>query len=227
MVRSPQTSPQNSDHPLPGQRVNAQNAFLRQVASVVSRGASVSQMADTGLARVGDLLVRLEKRFAPTQRDGDTDTGLPGDDASVQDVLSAVDRVVETTTFDARQLLGGGSPVYFRVATQSEDILFSPVDSSVRGLSLGGLASLSAEQSHSAVLSAQATLSGLRADVGASLSRFYVIAENIASQLETSVANERSPVTDDDISPLFTQLSRTLVQSDASIAMQAQAGKSP
>ena len=166
------------------------------------------------------------------EQDGNTDDEdkapvIPRDGATVQELLSAVDRVVETTTFDGQWLLNGGAPVHFRVGTQSEDILFSPVDASVSGLGLGGLASLAVEQSHSAVLSAQATLSGLRADVGASLSRFYVVAENIASQLETALANEQSPTTDDDISPLFTQLSRTLVQGGASIATQAQAGKAP
>ena len=232
VVTPSQTSPQRSGSPLPAQRVNTQNAFLRQVAAVVSRGASVGQMADMALARVGDLLARLEKRLAPVEQDGNTDDEdtapvIPRDGATVQELLSAVDRVVETTTFDGQRLLNGGGPVHFRVGTQSEDILFSPVDASVDGLGLGGLASLAAEQSHSAVLAAQVILSGLRADIGASLSRFYVVAENIASQLETAVANEQSPTTDDDISPLFTQLSRTLVQGGASIATQAQAGKAP
>lgn len=233
MVTPSQTSPQHSGQPLPVQRVNTQNAFLRQVSAVVSRGASVGQMADTALARVGDLLARLEKRFAPTQSDEDTDTPLYREGAPVQDILSAVDGLVESTVFDGQRLLSGGTPVHFRVATQSEDILFSPVDASVRGLGLGGLESLSAEQSHSAVRAAQVTLSDLRADIGASLSRFYVTAENIASQLETAVANEQNPTTEDpatgdeDISSLFTQLSRRLVEGDADIVTQAQAGKSP
>ena len=211
-------------------KLTAENSVLRQVATTASQGSSIGQIADGGLARVGDVLTRLKELAGQSLSGTAGADGRANIDAEFQQLLSEVDQIVQGTTFNGQELINGSPALSFQVGTNTGDTIeLDSVDASAGALGLTGLnvtTQADAQAAFSAVDAALDSVSGFRSDVGATISRFDVTAENIASQFENSVA-ANSALADADIGAVSTQIANTLVQSELEIAARSQANKGP
>jgi len=118
----------------------------------------------------------------------------------------------------------------FLIGTDVGDtISLDSVDATGAALGISGLTvdtAANATTAFAAVDSALNQVSQFRAEIGATVSRFEVAGENIASQIE-NVTAANSTLADADIAALAASLVTSKVLNEAELAIQAQANKNP
>ena len=92
-----------------GTRLRADVAVLRQAAVNASQGASVLQVADGGLARIADVLLRMKALAAQSLSGVPSNTERGFIDAEFQQLVAEIDGIVTTTTFNGQTLLDGNA----------------------------------------------------------------------------------------------------------------------
>jgi flagellin len=179
-----------------GSRLATQVSGLHQAQANAGQGSSMLQIADGGLARVGDMLTRM-KSLSVQAGSGH----LSADDRQAinlefQALSSEVDRIAADTEFAGTGLLDGSSAsVSLKVGTGTtpnvDDISISLADATATALSIGGLditSQAGADAASSAISNAIDRVQSLRSDIGAGQNRLGYPAANIASSIENTEA---------------------------------------
>jgi flagellin len=179
-----------------GSRLATQVSGLHQAQANAGQGSSMLQIADGGLARVGDMLTRM-KSLSVQAGSGH----LSADDRQAinlefQALSSEVDRIAADTEFAGTGLLDGSSAsVSLKVGTGTtpnvDDISISLADATATALSIGGLditSQAGADAASSAISNAIDRVQSLRSDIGAGQNRLGYAAANIASSIENTEA---------------------------------------
>src|SRR5512138_311205 len=216
-----------------GTRLKADVTALTQAGINASQGASVVQVADGGLARIGDVLQRMKALAAQSLSGVPTDTERGFIDAEYQELVEEITAIAETTRFNGQSLLDGtvASQSYF-VGTDVDDVIdvdFGGLTASVAAFDAASLgitgnvaSATGAEASMSALDDAINYISEARATAGALISRFEFRGQQISTSLE-NIDAAKSAIMDVDLAAEQSKLvsSQVLVQAAVSAVSQA------
>jgi flagellin len=216
-----------------GTRLKADVTALTQAGINASQGASVVQVADGGLARIGDVLQRMKALAAQSLSGVPTDTERGFIDAEYQELVAEVTAIADTTRFNGQSLLDGtvASQSYF-VGTDVSDTIdvdfgglaaaTAAFGAAALGVNLSVGTAAAAQSAMSAVDAAIDIISEARATAGALISRFEFRGQQIATSLE-NIDAAKSAIMDVDLAAEQSKLvsSQVLVQAAVSAVSQA------
>ena len=212
--------------------MNADITVLNQAATNVTSGASVLNTADGALSNIADILQRMNSLTAQAQSGSSSTDDLSYIDAEYQQLIEEIDDIATTTNFNGVGLLDGTSAyaasagVAFLVGTASTDVINVQLDGvTATDLSLNGTAITSASSAAAnmdLIQDAITVVSEMRADVGATLSRFEFRGDVISTSLE-NLQSAKSSITDVDIATEQTNFTNYQTLTSAAISALSQA----
>ena len=220
-----------------GTRLKADVTALTQAGINASQGASVVQVADGGLARIGDILQRMKALAAQSLSGVPTDTERGFIDAEYQELVSEITAVATTTRFNGQSLLAGSASAsdYF-VGTDVSDVInvdfgaLAAATADFRAAALGVNQAVdtaaNAAIAMSAVDTAIDTISEARATAGALISRFEFRGQQIATSLE-NIDAAKSAIMDVDLAAEQSKLVSNQVLVQAAVSAVSQANQIP
>jgi flagellin len=221
-----------------GTRLKADVTSLTQAGINASQGASVVQVADGGLARIGDVLQRMKALAAQSLSGVPTDTERAFIDAEYQELISEVTAIATTTRFNGQSLLDGGAATadYF-VGTDVDDTIevdFQALAAGQAGFTAGALSigtvavssAASAAAAMSLIDAAINVISEARATAGALISRFEFRGQQIATSLE-NIDAAKSAIMDVDLAAEQSKLVSNQVLVQAAVSAVSQANQIP
>ncbi len=196
---------------------------------------SMVQVSEGGLGEISNMLSRMRELGVQAASDnvGDRERGFI--DLEVQQLKNEIQRIAQTTRFGSVQLLDGSGDNYeFQVDINNDEfadrIAFDSAKQNVQTSELGveGFDFSSKDGAREALEvleTAQTTVNGHRATLGAIQNRMYSTIENLGSSIENfSAANSR--IRDADIAESSAELARTQVIQQATIGVLASANQS-
>uniref|UniRef100_UPI0024A6ACC4 flagellin n=1 Tax=Pelagibius sp. Alg239-R121 TaxID=2993448 RepID=UPI0024A6ACC4 len=204
-----------------------------------SQGASMVQVADGGLARIGDVLQRMKALAAASLSGVPTDNERAFIDAEFSELTNEINGIASTTRFNGDSLLSGTTTnTSFFVGTDAADLIsvnFTSLAGGTAGTTFGatalGIASTVATAANAASAMAQVdtaidTISEARANAGAFISRFEFRGQQIATSTENIQAAE-SAISDVDLAAEQAKLVSSQVLVQASVSALSQANQIP
>ena len=224
-----------------GTRLKADVTALTQAGINASQGASVVQVADGGLGRIGDVLQRMKALAAQSLSGVPTNTERGFIDAEYQELLSEISDIANTTRFNGASLLddtataAAATADYF-VGTDVNDTI--TVDftnlSGVSGYNASGLSldatdvgtATAAGTAMAAIDTAIDTVSEARATAGALISRFEFRGQQIATSME-NIDAAKSSIMDVDLAAEQSKLVSNQVLVQAAVSAVSQANQIP
>ncbi|GAB4371137.1 MAG: flagellin [Kiloniellaceae bacterium] len=222
-----------------GTRLKADVTALTQAGINASQGASVVQVADGGLARIGDVLQRMKALAAQSLSGVPTDTERAFINAEYQELISEIDGIAATTRFNGDSLLDGtvATTEYF-VGTDVSDTItvnfegltsatafsFDAAGLSLDATSVGNLGAATAAMQ--AIDAAIDDVSEARATAGALISRFEFRGQQIATSLE-NIDAAKSSIMDVDLAAEQSKLVSNQVLVQAAVSAVSQANQIP
>jgi flagellin len=217
-----------------GSQLDADQKSLGQAGINAGQAVSMLQIADGGMARVDDILVRMQTLAVQASSGQLTDTERGMLDDEYQALVGEIDRIADDTEFNGVNLLNDSSTsLSFRVGTgtvAAEDtISIDTVDVTTSGLSINGsdiTSSGNAEDAISAVNEAIETVANNRAELGANQNRLEFAQEAIATTRENTEA-ARSQLMDLDIAKEMSNFTSKQILVQAGTSMLAQANQLP
>jgi len=221
-----------------GTRLMADVTSLTQAGINASQGASVVQVADGGLARIGDVLQRMKALAAQSLSGVPTDTERAFIDAEYQELVAEVSDIASTTRFNGQSLLDGSAATadYF-VGTDVSDTITVDFNTLAAGqtgytaanLSIDSVAVSSAASAAAAMSLIDAAIdviSEARATAGALISRFEFRGQQIATSLE-NIDAAKSAIMDVDLAAEQSKLVSNQVLVQAAVSAVSQANQIP
>ncbi|TQV71316.1 flagellin [Denitrobaculum tricleocarpae] len=218
-------------------RLNSDVVALQQASINASQGASMVQVADGGLNRIGDVLQRMKALAAASLSGVPTDNERAFIDAEYQELINEIDGIAATTRFNGDSLLDGtgtGSAEFF-VGTDADDTIdvdFSALasvtnfTSATMTLTADVTTAANAETAMGQIDTAIDVISEARANAGAFISRFEFRGQQIATSTENIQAAE-SAISDVDLAAEQAKLVSSQVLVQASVSALSQANQIP
>jgi len=219
-------------------RLNADVVALQQSAINASQGASMVQVADGGLARIGDVLQRMKALAAASMSGVPTDNERAFIDAEYGELINEIDGMAETTRFNGDSLLDGtgtGSVDFF-VGTDTTDVITvdfaalaataADFTSTTLDVTTGVDTAVNAATAMAEVDAAIDLVSEARANAGAFISRFEFRGQQIATSTENIQAAE-SAISDVDLAAEQAKLVSSQVLVQAAVSALSQANQIP
>ena len=210
--------------------MNADITVLNQAATNVTSGTSVLNTADGALSNIADILQRMNSLTAQAQSGSSSTDDLSYIDAEYQQLGEEIDDISTTTNFNGVNLLDGASGystgVDFLVGTSSADTITVQLngattsDLGISGTSITDAAS--AASNMDLIDSAITQVSEMRANVGATLSRFDFRGDVISTSLE-NLQSAKSSISDVDIASEQTNFTNYQTLTSAAISALSQA----
>jgi flagellin len=196
---------------------------------------SMTTTAEGGLSQIGGIVIRM-REIAVQAANGDltsTDRGYL--DTEFQLLKDEIDRLAESTEFNAKELLAGtATTLSFQVGINTTS--FDTIGVVFGGLSLSGLglseSSVAGIDSASALLAinridtALSLVNTARATFGAATNRLAVAVAN-SQTIRTNLEAANSAIRDVDVAEETSQLARSQVLLQAGTSVLAQANQSP
>lgn len=206
---------------------------LNQANRNVSDGLSVVRTAESGLQSSAESLIRLKELAVKAGSSTLSDSDRAAIQTEVGKLTEQLDAIAETTEFNGTNLLNDDeNSLTFQVGAGSEEadrINFDTVDVTSEGLGLADPSVGTVEDAQAmmdAVDSAMNQVITAQTDAGSTATRL-----GIAADLNTNAVIARSSalsnMRDTDFAAESTELSSSLVQRQASVAMRAQANAVP
>ena len=217
-------------------RLNSDVVALQQASINASQGASMVQVADGGLARIGDVLQRMKALAAASLSGVPTDNERAFIDAEYQELINEINGIAATTRFNGDSLLDGTTGVTsFFVGTDAADLitvgfqsLAAVTNFSAATMTLTASVSTAANATTAMgqVDTAIDIISEARANAGAFISRFEFRGQQIATSTENIQAAE-SAISDVDLAAEQAKLVSSQVLVQASVSALSQANQIP
>ena len=223
-----------------GTKIRADVTALKQGQVNASQGSSVLQVADGALAQTTEILMRMKALSVQAQSGSVSNAERGFLDREFQALSEQIDAIAAQTKFNGEELLDGSFAagtldMDFQVGVASSDtITVNLADIRTTALTDGtttiGAAEIdtaaNAELASDSIDGAIAMINGMRADVGALMSRFEYASANIATSIE-NLDSARSVLLDVDMAAEMSNFSSKQVMLQASVAMLAQANQQP
>lgn len=216
------------------ERLKGQIRSLRKANQNANDGISMVQVAEGGLNEIGNIIVRLRELGIQAASDtvGNTERGFL--DKEVQQLKSELERIAKVTTWGETKLLDGSSPSFdYQVGIFNDDfedrITFDSANNvaTLEALELADVDYTTKEGAQGALRmldSAQTTVNGYRANLGALQNRLMSTVNNLSIAEENlSAANSR--IRDTDVARAAADLTRENILLNASISTLSQANQ--
>lgn len=216
------------------ENIKAQIRSSRQANRNANDGISMVQTAEGGLNEISNIVVRLRELGIQAASDtvGDTERGFLNKE--VQQLKEEMQRIASVTTWGSTKLIDGSAATFdFQVGifnNQEEDRISFDAGQSNATLEALGLSDLDYTEKEGAQVglgfldTAQTTVNGLRANLGALQNRLTSTIDNLSVQEENlSAANSR--IRDTDIAQASAELTRNNILLNASTSTLAQANQ--
>jgi flagellin len=213
-------------------RLRADVRIASQAIRNANDGVSAISIGEKALGKVGEILTRLSELASQSATGVITDTQRSAISTEFTALVSEVDRISNTTTFNGVNLLSAGTTVDLQVGldgTTNSRISFSTVDGSSSGVGLTNVAvstAASAQSALGAIGSAIATVAQRRGTLGAVESRLSTAIQNLRVARENFSAAE-SRIRDADVAEETAILTRNTILQQAGVAILAQANQQP
>ncbi|MFA7276678.1 MAG: flagellin [Pseudobdellovibrionaceae bacterium] len=205
-------------------------SVLNQAATNTQQAQSVLETVDGALSNIADILQRMKSLAAQSQSGSVDDASRAYIDAEYQQLISEIDGIVTSTTFNNTALLDGSYNQDYLVGTDAAaDIIsvdLSTVDASTTGLGIAAAVDTSANAvTASGELDAAIDLvSSMRSLVGALESRFSFRGDVIDTSIENLEA-AKSAIVDVDIATEQSNYTTQQVLTEVATAALAQANE--
>ena len=213
------------------EKMRRQMRGLTQASTNAQDGISMVQTAEGALNEVHDMLQRLNELSVKAENGTLTTTDRSYVDAEVQQLISEIDRVADTTTFNEMNLLNGDlstNGCKLQVGAEvNQTITFTIGKMNSTGLSINACKATdaaAADDLNTKVKTAITTLSTQRANLGAIQNRLEHTINNLDNVVENTTAAE-SRIRDTDMATEMVKYSNTNILAQAGQAMLAQSNQ--
>ena len=221
------------------EKMRRQIRGLTQASSNAQDGISCVQTAEGALTEVHDMLQRMNELAVKAANGTQTSADRGYINQEVQALVSEIDRVASTTTFNEKNLLNGKFDVKLQVGAEANQTISLKIDGmSAAGLKLtggkatggkaitvGGTDAKSAQLAISQIRVALAQVSKQRADLGAVQNRLEHTIRNLDNVVENTTSAESS-IRDTDMATEMVKYSNNNILAQAGQSMLAQANQS-
>ncbi len=213
-------------------KLRADTRIANQAIRNANDGLSALSIGEQSLGKVGAILTRLGELASESA------SGLVSDSqrSAIQEefgaLVSEIERISNTTTFNGVNLLSGGTSVSLQIGidgTANSRISFSTVDASSSGIGLSGVTvqtSAAAQSALGSITTAIATVATKRGTIGAIESRLNTAISNLQVASQNFAAAE-SRIRDVDVAQESASLTRANILQQAGVAVLAQANQQP
>jgi flagellin len=196
-------------------------------------GVSMMQVADGAMAQQASLLTRMKELATEAANGTNGSAQLADTDTEFQQVISEVDRIASSTSFNGTAMLKASASVTFQVGTgangASDQIAVTVGATDKTTLGIGSLdltTQANAQAALTAIDTAIQTLSTAQATVGAASNRLTSAADT-ASAFQVNLSSAQSRIRDVDVASESASMSRNNILVQAGTAVLAQANKLP
>jgi len=210
------------------EKMRRQIRGLTQASSNAQDGISCVQTAEGALAEVHDMLQRMTQLSVQASNDTMTSVDRGYINSEIQALVSEIDRVASTTTFNEMNLLDGtftGKNLQVGAeASQFIGISIKAMSSSeigLTGISVGGTTNANAQKAITMIKAALKLVSTQRSDLGAVQNRLEHTIRNLDNVVENTTAAE-SAIRDTDMATEMVRYSNNNILAQAGQAMLAQ-----
>ena len=214
------------------EKMRRQIKGLTQATRNAQDGISCVQTAEGALTEVHDMLQRMNTLAVQASNDTMTSDDRAYLNQEVRALVSEIDRVASTTTFNEQNLLDGSfSGKNLQVGAESGQYIgISIASMSSNGIGVdvvqvSGADNSGAEQAISTIKTALASVSSQRADLGAVQNRLEHTIKNLDNVVENTTAAE-SAIRDTDMATEMVTFSNANILAQAGTSMLAQANQS-
>jgi flagellin len=213
------------------EKMRRQVRGLTQASANAQDGISMVQTAEGALNEVHDMLQRMNELAVKAENGTMTTNDRNYVDKEVQQLMSEIDRVASTTTFNEKNLLNGScsAGVELQVGAESNQHITLKIGKmNSTGLGVTGKSATSATNAQAlngAVKSAINKLNGQRADLGAVQNRLEHTINNLDNVVENTTSAE-SAIRDTDMASEMVKFSNNNILAQAGQSMLAQANQS-
>ena len=212
------------------EKMRRQVRGLTQASANAQDGISMVQTAEGALNEVHDMLQRMNELAVKAENGTLTAKDREYIDAEVQQLISEIDRVASTTTFNEMNLLDGtcASGVDLQVGAEKSQYISVEIQAmSASGLSINGQTASTASKAaalNEAVKGAIETLSTQRSNLGAVQNRLEHTINNLDNVVENTTAAE-SRIRDTDMATEMVKYANNNILAQAGQAMLAQSNQ--
>ena len=214
------------------EKMRRQIKGLTQASSNAQDGISCVQTAEGALAEVHDMLQRMNTLAIQASNDTMTSVDRGYLDSEVQALVSEIDRVASTTTFNEQNLLDGSfTGKNLQVGAEKGQFIGISIGEmkasaiGINGVSISGTDNTNAQSAISMIKTALASVSKQRSDLGAIQNRLEHTIKNLDNVVENTTAAE-SQIRDTDMATEMVQFSNAQILAQAGTSMLAQANQS-
>ncbi|MBO6260860.1 MAG: flagellin [Lachnospiraceae bacterium] len=214
------------------EKMRRQVKGLTQASRNAQDGISCVQTAEGALTEVHDMLQRMNVLANQASNDTMSTADRKYLDQEVQALVSEIDRVQSTTTFNEKNLLDGTfSGKNLQVGAESGQFIsisIANMKASSIGLSsvsVSGDSNVNAQSAITQIKNALASVSSQRADLGAVQNRLEHTIKNLDNVVENTTAAE-SQIRDTDMASEMVAFSNANILAQAGTSMLAQANQS-
>jgi flagellin len=213
------------------EKMRRQVRGLTQASANAQDGISMVQTAEGALNEVHDMLQRMNELAVKAANGSNTSDDQSYIQKEVDALISEIDRVAETTTFNEQALLKTSATFELHVGAEADDnnkikVAIDKMDST--GLAVSSVKvtdSTAATNAISTIKSAITTLNKQRADLGAQQNRLEHTINNLDNVIENTTAAE-SQIRDTDMATEMVKFSNNNILAQAGQSMLAQANQS-
>ncbi len=211
------------------EKMRRQVRGLTQASANAQDGISMVQTAEGALNEVHDMLQRMNELAVKAENGTLTTEDRGYIDSEVQQLMSEIDRVASTTTFNEKNLLNGdcSSGVDLMVGAESGQYIKLKIKSmSCKSISLSGTASTASKAGalNKSIKTAIKKLNEQRSELGAVQNRLEHTINNLDNIVENTTAAE-SAIRDTDMAAEMVKFANNNVLAQAGQAMLAQANQ--
>ena len=220
------------------EKMRRQIRGLTQASANAQDGISCVQTAEGALTEVHDMLQRMNELAVKAANGTQTTADRGYINQEVQALVSEIDRVASTTTFNEKNLLNGKfKNVGLQVGAESNQLItlnitgmsakgIGLVDNATYGsITVGGGTGVHAQKAISIIKAALAQVSSQRADLGAVQNRLEHTIKNLDNVVENTTSAESS-IRDTDMATEMVKYSNNNILAQAGQSMLAQANQS-
>ena len=199
---------------------------LKQASVNASQGASILQVADGGLARIGDVLQRMKSLAAQSLSGAVTNTERGYINTEFTNLASEITGIISTTTFNGQALINSFNQSFF-VGTVAADTITADLSSTGIAAPAGDVTtSTNATTAMGNIDTEIGDVSSARATVGALISRFETRGQQVATSIE-NIEAANSTIKDVDLAAEQSKLVTANVLTQAAVSALSQANQIP
>ena len=221
------------------EKMRRQIRGLTQASANAQDGISCVQTAEGALTEVHDMLQRMNELAVKAANGTQTSADRGYINQEVQALVSEIDRVASTTTFNEQNLLNGKFASKLQVGAEANQIISLSIEGmSAKGLNLttgtagaagnisvGGVDGTNAQKAITMIKEALAKVSSQRSDLGAVQNRLEHTIRNLDNVVENTTSAESS-IRDTDMATEMVKYSNNNILAQAGQSMLAQANQS-